>query len=475
MRIPFVGPAYQSRSLNADCQRAVNCFLEFDNASPRAPIALYGTPGTVLEFTLGATPVRGSITQGQFSFFVAGNRVYKVDTSYAATLLGTIGTSTGPVGLASNGAEVLVVDGTGGWLATTGALTQITDVDFPNGVRSCCFIGGFFVVTGDGSGQFYWNETPNQGTEWNGLDFASAEGSPDATVGCVASHLELILFGNSSSEIWVLTGAADLPFIRSGNTFIEVGAAAYTSINTLDNTVFWLGQDTEGAGIVYRLNGYTPVRISTHAIEKEIQSYATITDAIGFTYQQEGHSFYVLTFPTASRTWVFDVATSQWHERAWMNQSTGELYRWRANCHIYFNNKNLVGDFENGKVYSLDLDTYTDDGEEIKFLRTTQCLDSPEGQRNFYDFLTVDMETGVGLATGLGSSPLLMLEWSNDGGHTWCTNPQYLSIGAVGEYGARARATRLGQGRNRVWRISITDPVKRAVLGAYTRFRVGAS
>lgn len=473
MKIPFVGPAYQARSVNADAQRAVNVYLEMDNASPRAPLALYGTPGKVLRFTLATGPVRGAIVQGTYCYFVSGNTVYRVNSAYTVETLGTISTSTGQIGIATNGTETLIVDGVGGWIANAAVLTQIADADFPDGVTRATFQDGYFIVAGDGTQKFYINETPNTGTAWNGTDFASAEGSPDFTVGVISDHRELWLFGSGSAEIWVNTGNTDFPFERSGNTFIEHGTAAAGTVAKLDNTVFWLGQDDRGTGIVWRAEGYTPARISNHALEKAIQGYSTISDAFAFTYQQEGHGFYVLTFPTAGKTWVYDVATLQWHERAWRNPSTNELTRWRPNCHVFFGGRHLVGDFENGKVYSLDLDTHTDNGDPILRLRSTQPMNS-EGLRVFYDSLQVDMETGVGLSTGQGSAPLLMLRFSDDGGHTW-SNIKTVSIGAIGEYSARAIFRRLGQARNRVWEISMTDPCKFAVFGAFAKVRKGTN
>lgn len=466
VKLPIVGPSYQARSLNADAQRTLNCYVELDNASPRAPAALYGTPGTVRKLTFPTSPVRGAIKEGIYSWWVAGNTVYRVDGAYNVTALGTIGTYTGEVGIASNGGQLLLVDGAAGWLVDVAAstLTNITDAEFPNGVRRATYQDGFFLVAGDGTGKFYINERPNDGAQWNGLDFASAEGSPDNTIGIISDHREVWLFGELSAEVWVNTGNADFPFQRAGNVFIEHGCAAAGSVAKADNTVFWLGGDDKGAGIVWRADGYTPVRISTHALEHALAGYETIADAFAFTYQQEGHIFYVLTFPTAGATWCFDAATQLWHERAWRNPSTGALLRWRANCSVFAHGEHLVGDFENGNVYALDLDTFTDDGAPILRLRRTATSEGAQ-QRMFYARLQVDMETGVGLATGQGEAPQLMLRYSSDGGHTWSPE-RTTSIGGTGQYGARAMFNRLGSGRNRVWEISMTDPVKFAVFGA---------
>lgn len=474
-KLPIVGPSYQARSLNADCQRTLNCYVELDNASPRAPVALYGTPGTVRKLTFPTSPVRTVFKEGAYTWWVAGNTVYRVDRNYQQLALGEIGTYTGEIGIASNGAQILLVDGAHGWLVDVKAstLNVISDPEFPGGVTRAAYQDSFFLVTGDGTGKFYMNEVPNDGGKWNGLDFASAEGSPDNTIGIISDHRELWLFGELSAEVWSNTGNADFPFQRAGNVFIEHGCAAAGTVAKADNTVFWLGADDKGAGIVWRADGYTPLRISTHALEKTLGGYETIADAVAFTYQQEGHIFYVLTFPTAGATWCYDAATQLWHERAWRDPNTGRLGRWRANCSVFANGEHLVGDFENGNVYALDLDTFEDDGAPILRMRRSTASESQQ-QRMFYSALQVDMETGVGTASGQGEAPLLMLRYSSDGGHTWSPE-RTATVGATGQYGARAKFSRLGSGRNRVWEISMTDPVKFAVFGAVLEVQAGMS
>lgn len=468
MKIPFVGPTYTARSLNANAQRAVNCYLELDNTSQRAPVALYGTPGLRLLFTLPTSPVRGARAMGDYAYFVAGNKVYRVSSDWAVTTLGTIGTSTGRVSMAQNGVHVCIVDGNAGWLANPTSVTQISDEDFPNGVTSVATQDGYFIVTGDGTGQFYINETPLSGGTWNGTDFASAEGSPDNTVGCISDHRELWTFGADSVEIFQNTGNSDFPFERSN--FVERGCGAAGTIAGMDNSVYWLGASKDGKGIVFKAQGYTPVRISNHSLEKAIGSYGDISNAMAMTYEMEGHSFYVLHFPTADHTWAYDASTGEWHEWLWRNPSTNTLHRHRSNCAVFFNHTQLVGDWETGKVYALDFDTYTDNGDPIRRERTTQTL-SDGGARLFFEELVIDMETGVGTSEQ-GFDPLLMLEYSNDGGHTW-SGMKTKSIGRTGEYGKRVKYGPTGSGRERLWRISMTDPVKFAVFGADARVSKG--
>lgn len=461
MKIPFVGPTYQSQSKNADQQRSINCYVEMDNNSPRAPVGLYGTPGTVSKVTFNTSGYRGSYRQNGYGWFVYGQSVYRLSTDLTVLKLGDLRTSAGRVGIAGNGMELLIVDGAAGYLVntTTSTLAVITDADFPNGVTMADYADQYFIVSGDSSGKFYISSLLD-GSQWDSTEFASAEGSPDITVGHIVDHLELWLFGQNSIEIWQDTGNADFPFQRTPNAFLEVGCASKWTICKLDNSIFWLGQNDRGAGIVYRVNGYAPVRVSDFGVENAIQRYSTISDAYAFTYQQLGHDFYVITFPTAGVTWVYDVANNLWHERAYYEPDGSGFTQWRCAGHLYFANMNLCGDYENGNLYSLEPDVNTDNGGILKRVRVTQALEK-EQARIIYHKLQVDMETGI---SKTGKDASLMLRFSNDG-HTW-SGIKSASVGKTGEYAKRVIYRRLGQGRNRLWEISMTDDAKFAVFGA---------
>jgi hypothetical protein len=316
--------------------------------------------------------------------------------------------------------------------------------------------------------QKVWVTSLLDGLSVDPLDFASSEGSPDGLVALIVDHREAWLFGTDSVEVWYDAGLADFPLTRIQGAFNEIGCVAAFSVAKLDNGLFWLGTDARGQGIVYRANGYTGQRISTHAIEYAIAQYGNISDAVAYTYQQEGHAFYVLTFPTGNATWVFDVATQAWHERAgWDN---GEFTRHRSNCQCNFGGNTIVGDFENGNIYQMTLDVYDDYDEPQKWLRSWRAL--PSGQNNLkrtaHHSLQLNCESGTGLATGQGDDPQVMLRWSDDGGHTW-SNEHWSPMGKIGAYYQRVFWRRLGMTlklRDRVYEVSGTDPVKVAIMGA---------
>ena len=467
MKTPILGQAYVARSVNAAVNRMINLFPELVPEGGKEPAFLNRAPGLRLLVTVGNGPIRGLWAFGDYAYAVSGLELYKIDSSWTATLIGTVAGS-GPVSMSDNGTQLFVACNPEGYIynATTNVFAQITDPDYPGAV-TVGYLDGYFVFNEPDS-QRVWVTSLLDGTTVDPLDFASAEGSPDGLVALIVDHREAWLFGTNSVEVWYDAGNADFPLSRIQGAFNEIGCIAAYSIAKLDNGLFWLGGDARGQGIVYRANGYTGQRISTHAVEFAIQSYGDISDAIGYTYQQEGHAFYVLTFPTANATWVYDVSTQGWHERAAWNN--GQFLRHRSNCQMQFNATTVVGDYEDGRLYAFDLEVYADDDAVQKWLRSWRAL--PPGQNNLkrtaQHQLQLDCETGVGLNTGQGSDPQVMLRWSDDGGHTW-SNEHWVTMGGIGTYGTRAIWRRLGMTlklRDRVYEVSGTDPVKVVLMGA---------
>lgn len=434
--------------------------------------ALIGTPGTRLLATLAGTGgVRACFTPTTGPMIaVRGSSVYSVTSAWSATLLGGIATSSGPISIADNGTSICFVDGANGYVIdmVTMVMTQISDPDF-YGADRVDYIDGYFIFNRPGTEQFYISSLG--GTDFDALDFASAEGAPDNIVTLIVDHRQLLIFGSESGEMFEDTGNADFPFQRSGGVFIEQGCASKHGVTKIDNTVFWIGSNKAGSGIIWRLDGTRPVRVSTHAIEFAIQNYSTLSDCIAYAYQQEGHSFVVFIFPTAGATWVYDASTNLWHERSYLNPATGTYGRHRSNCHAFFGGLHVVGDWENGKLYALDLDYFTDNGDPLARIRVEPHVFDGDYKRLLEGRLQIDFEAGVGTQTGQGFDPQALYDHSDDGGHTWKPT-RSTGIGRVGQYSKRAIWRRNGMFRDRVRRITVTDPVRVILIGASADIQV---
>lgn len=336
------------------------------------------------------------------------------------------------------------------------------------------WIDGYFIVNDLGTNKFWVSGLQNVNID--ALSFASSEGNPDLVQALIDNHRDLWIFNEKTTEIFVNTGNADFPFERVQGGFIEVGCLAKYSVAKIDGTIFWLGRSESGQGVVYSASGFRPQRVSTHAIEQAIAGYSSPEAATAFTYEWKGHKFYVLNFQEA--TWVYDLSTGLWHQRAYSNNGT--LERHRAEVHAFDpgSGLHLVGDYESNKVYAFKDSVKSDDGTEITRLRAAPHL-SADLNRIFYHKFQLDMETGIGLDGGVqGSDPTVMLDWSDDGGHTWSSERFALADaggGQIGDYKKRVIWRRLGSSRDRVFRVKITDPVDVTLIGAHIDIERGAS
>jgi hypothetical protein len=467
MKTPILGGSYVARSVNAADSRMVNLFAEGIPEGGKEAAFLNRAPGLRLLATVGDGPIRGLWRMGNYGYVVSGKELYRLNADWTSLYIGNL-SGTGPVSIADNGTQMFIACNGPSFIynSTTEEFAQIADTDFPGAV-TVGYLDGYFVFNEPNS-QKVWVTSLLDGTAIDPLEFASAEGSPDQLVAAIVDHREAWLFGTNSIEVWYDAGSADFPLQRIQGAFNEIGLAAAYSVAKLDNGLFWLGSDSRGQGIVYRSNGYTGKRISTHAVEWQIQQYGDISDAIGYTYQQDGHAFYVLVFPSEDTTWVYDVSTELWHERAGFHE--GQFVRHRGNCQMAYNGEVVIGDFENSNVYAFDLNVYADNGSIQRWLRSWRALPTGKNDlnRTAQHTLQLDCETGVGLNTGQGSDPQVMLRWSDDGGHTW-SNEHWSSMGKIGRYGYRTFWRRLGMTmkiRDRVYEVSGTDPVKITIMGA---------
>lgn len=401
---PVIGGAYSDDAKAWSDQDTVNWIpVVAERGGTRTPTMLRDAPGMrTFCITGSGQPIRGAHNVEGLLLVVSGTTLYRVSTLGAATALGTI-PGVERVSMAHNqitgGSEVAIANGQGGYVynTVTGTLTQITDDGFP-GAISFDFCDGYIMGVEPGR-RFAFHSQLAAAGDYNTLDRYEAEGSPDKLVGQIVTHREWWLFGERTVEPYVNTGAATGTFQRASGTVIEVGAASRHAICQMDNSVFWLGGD----GVVYRANGYTPVRISTHAIEQAIARSNT-AQAFAFIFEDRGHKIFYLTFPDG-QTWGYDAASGEWHRR----QSYG-LDRWRINTLTKWNGVWIAGDYTNGKLYELNWDIQDEDHAVLERRRIPGVLSDNQNR------VTVD---GVALVfdTGTTTEPKLLLPPLSLSGH----------------------------------------------------------
>lgn len=471
--IPITGPSYKGRSSAVNAQECINLIHNVDTSSGKSVLSLMNRPCLEDFCDLGAQAIRGMVEEGGYGYVVSGSTFYKVTNAGVATNKGTLLSNTGTVGMASNGLDIFITDGNYGYNYNIAGNTFTQDVK--NTVAGAGFLGGNWVTFMD---QYFITHDPGtgvaqagalaDGTTWAATDVATAEGDPDNLIRPIAVHGDLWLMGDKTAEPYYnAANPTGFPFGRKGQGYIDMGIVSGASAAVMDNTLYWLAKNREGYYGICRAAGYQPQKISTPAIDYQINSMSLISDAIAFTCADEGHSFYVITFPTGNKTFVFDASTSLWSE--WQSRDIG---RFKCQHHMFLGTSHIVGGHVDGKLYKLKFGVYDDAGDIVEKIRTTQYLHA-SGKPVTINSLWVVMETGVGLASGQGSDPMAMLQFSRDMGRTW-SNETWRRMGAIGEYGRGVRWTRpLGTAYDWIFKIKVSDPVKTVIVACYADIEVG--
>jgi len=524
-RWPLLGGAYAAQGVIANAQRCVNLYPERNPIDSPTLITHYPTPGLRQELA-GYGVGRGLyVASDGILYGCSGTTVWWWSGSGAVNVLATVPNLQTPMKFVDNGVNMLVFDGTptGAWtvnLSTKAWATYVDPTGYFEGATLGAYLDTFTVFNTPGTRRFIVTESSSLQFSSEGQPWAEKTSQPDHLVAPVTVHRELWLIGTKTTELWTTAADQDFPFQIIPGAFVQYGCIAPNSIATADVSVFWLSQNPQGGGIVVRGKGYAVERVSTHAIEYAIQQYATLEDAIAYTYQENGHIFYVITFPSADKTWVYDEATTLWHERAWMD-SDGHLRRHRVMSAAWTYGTLWGMDWETGAVYEMSSEIFTDAGAAIvrvrsfphlREIRIGQQVVSLEGKRIKFDKFTADIETGTMSETSiefdpqqtealldyddpveegqlLGDDgaddfgilldnytvgvpgPKIMLRWSNSRGQSWDVT-LVQSLGSAGQYLVSPSWKRLGYARDRVWELSWTAPCKTALNGAWVDLRM---
>lgn len=463
MKIDFLGGAYRGRSPNASPQECINFFYEKGEDED----TLVSTPGATVFDSSYSGEVRGGIGFNSRAFFVIGNKLVSYDAQGTSIDHGNLNSSSGRVGMAHNGTrpganqQIMIVDGTEEYIFDN--LTNTVTSVGTKGSESVIFMDGYFFYSEKGTDRI-WNTNLYNGVVTDATDFITAEGDPDPILGLATDQRQLIAGGGITTSMFYNAGTIDNVLSRFQGGYTQTGLAAPHALARFDNTVMWLTKNERGEGMVVRPGeGINPSIVSTPAVNYQISQYSRIDDAFAYVYQDEGHEFFVLTFPTAGVTWAYDASTQEWHKR--QHPINGKLDRERYNCHVFAFGKHLLGDFENGKIYEFDSSIGTFDGVRVPRIRISPEVSSKE-RRERISTVQLDIEEGLGDPNEEDS--LFWLSYSKNGGHTF-SNERRQSGGNLGQYAKRLLWRRLGHARNWIFKIRTWSPNRIIIKGLIAR------
>ncbi|QOR55477.1 MAG: hypothetical protein ULS35scaffold63_34 [Phage 33_17] len=456
--------SYKASSKSGSDERLLNMYLEPLPPESAFKAVLYGSCGLTLVENLDQfDPVWGMQIMGANLYIICGVTVYKIDTALNVTNLGDLPTIAGRVMLTDNGSQLTILTASGRSFYTDGTvLEEITSPDYKLS-SSVDTSDGYTIFSKQNSNEFFISGINNT-TIYNSLDYTLVQSQSDNIVRIFANQGQLWIFKQYTTEIYYDSGNPFFPFQQINGANIQRGCSAKFSISSDDTGIYWLGDDRS----VYVAQGYEAQKISTYAIDTAIRQYTVISDAFSFIYTDNGHKFLALTFPTEGVTWEYDLLTNLWHERQSYNTT-----RWRANCSVFFAGRYLIGDYQEGIIYEIDSTNYTENGDPIfrEIISTNQYLQS---NRFTLDRFLIKMDTGIGLTSGEGSNPQIMLQISTDGGYTW-SNEMWQPLGKIGNYQTEIVWYRLGWGREFTFKLRISAAVKVAILEAYINVTNGIS
>lgn len=489
MRFGFVGPSYTVQSGAVADEECINWFGETNESGspfvrPQAYGGMefatirsyFGTPGLSVFATLPSGPIRGNYWTGQRQFVVADTQLIELADDGTQTVWGNVATDGNRASICANSIQLLIVSGGRAYCFTlaTNVLVEVTS-QLAGVPIQCDCSDTYGIVIFQNSNKFQISQVLDFST-WPGQLVNEVSVFAENIVSMIVNHRELWILGQKRSQPYQDTGSTEVFDVIQG-ALIETGSAATFSVQRVDNSVFWVGLDERGAMIAWRSNGYTPSRISTHAVEVWLSKHANIAQLVSYSYQDRGHLFWVLYVPDSDCSWVYDVGENLWHKRASWNAATatwGPHWSWN---HAYGFGKHLVGDWNSANLYEMSFANLTDNGTSIRRLRRAPTVTN-EKNWMYHTQLTVDFETGLGpqppLTDGNGNPrpPQAMLRWSDDRGKTW-SNEHVRSLGMAGQYNTRVFWMRLGRSRNRVYELSMTDPVPTAIVDAYLELANG--
>jgi hypothetical protein len=465
----FIGGAYTDRYPQLAADQLINLYPQpVESGTGRSPAGLVGTPG-LRQFAGGlAGAVRGLWAGGDLCFCAAGSQLYQVYETGGVKSWGNIDDDQLPVGMFPTQDELFIVSAGKGW-RWGGSTVEAVLLGGGSQLEASAgaFLDGHFLAIDPSVSPIRFRRSATfDASTWATLNYAEKEAHGDGLLWMMADHKDLWLWGTDTLEIWRQNYSANpdaFPWEPDPGAFQQIGNVAPYATVQMPRGTGWLAGDTRGEIYALWSQGYNPKRISTHAVEAAWSNYTGKADAEAYVYAEDGHYFWVISFPNDDATWVYDVTTGLWHQRGWWDGATVRRHRSRGHAFVW--NKHLVGDFQHGTIYQMSLDLSSDDGVAIHRRRRAPYIVEAEQKIFYHQFqLVADLNVATDFT----------LAWSDDGAESFVGN-LVVNSGAPAD-DQRIQWRRLGSARHRVFQVSaLSSTAKIALVDAHIRATPGAN
>lgn len=467
VEIPFNGPTQEGRLQLVGAQKSVNLYPKLQQPGDKNKVSLYSSPGLPFLVSIGSGPCRSNgVVFSDKLYFVSGSELITITEAGTAASVGTLNTSGGRVSIVAGRDYIALVDGADIY-TYDGTTFAIEGAFVPTDPSHITYLDTFFIVNEVNSDAFYISTAEDPRT-WAALDVANAQADPDDILALTSNQKDLYLAGSVTTQVYYNSGNADFPYDPYPNGVIQVGIEAKHTLVSTVHGVFMLGRTKEGEVRVIKILGLQPQVVSNDDIDWQISQFFDTTDAVAWIEQDGDRTLYVINFPTGDKTYCYDLSLPK--EIGWFEKKSFGIGRWRAGGYGAIGKKRIIGDYVNSDFYTLDFNTFDENGTRIERIRRCQIVHSDKKLVTINE-LILDIEVGVGITTGQGSDPMIMLRYSNDGAKTW-SSELWEQLGKIGERNVEVFWNKLGEARDWIFEIKVTDPVEINIIAAYADIEV---
>ena len=403
---------------------------------------------------------------------VSAGNVFSISFEGKVTKLS--GTFTGVSGVQAVFSDGQNLDGSGwlyiaskGLMYTTDGVNLMTPSD-PNTPKATHvgWLNGRFVANEPGTNKFLFTDVNPKTDDMDNAYWSSGdnpltcEAKGDKLLALTTAWQEINCWGSQGLEIWQDDGSS--PFVPLQSAYSEIGVEAPYAVIKVDNALFALCV-VDGKRVIIRLAGRSP-QIISEPIAKQLSEMVDVSTASCDVISCGGIAIVLFTFPVDRQSWAYDYKNDTWVRWGTFNKGTGTHGQFigQHSCFAKAWNKHLIQSSQDGKIYIIDRNLYTDSERLMVTYRRTGWIDQGVWKRKRIEQLFIK---GKVFPRDSHSPSELMLRWRDDGSPVW-SNWVILPLNPDQQGNFIHAMNRMGLYRSRQYEFRISSPVDFALVGA---------